>query len=79
MRRSRGRFHLAYNELVTLTLEPGLELSESVATNRQTEVDAAWAETTARRLHEIETGKVQLVSFDETTAIAKAMIRDWRQ
>lgn len=47
---------------------------QHVDESEQAEVDAAWDEEIDRRVDEILSGKVQLVSGRETHAMAKAML-----
>ena len=63
---------------MTMTLEPGLNGHEAPVDLDASEVDAAWAATVSRRLHEIEMGKVQLVDPNETSMRLAALIRDWQ-
>ncbi len=47
---------------------------QHVEESEQSEVDAAWNEEVDRRVEEVLSGKVQLVSGRETQVMAKAML-----
>jgi hypothetical protein len=64
---------------MTMMLEPMAATVGSRDVDEQVEMDPAWAATVARRLREIETGQVKLVSGRETSAIIDAMIGNWPQ
>jgi len=55
-----------------MTIEPPLAADEEPG-----EIDAAWAETIASRLDDIDSGRVQPVSGRETMARIRAKIAAW--
>jgi len=77
---------LALDDVIAAGMELAPEEREIVALALQTEsdgqqadIDAAWRDTIARRLDDIESGRVQLVSGRETTALALARLESRRQ
>jgi len=60
---------LRYDGGMTMAAEPPL------VTAKQAEVDAAWRDEVSRRLDDLESGRVQPVSGNETSAMLDAMIK----
>ncbi|GAB2510832.1 addiction module protein [Paramicrobacterium agarici] len=52
---------------------------QQVDQQEQAEVDAAWDETINRRIREILSGEVELVSGEETLAMGRAMLAARRE
>jgi len=62
---------------MTMTLDPTTRTRTTAKDAEQAAVDAAWATTIAKRLDDLESGRVKPVSGRETSQMIDAMIRDW--
>jgi putative addiction module component (TIGR02574 family) len=60
-----------------MTVEPGLE-DITLADEEQSAIDAAWRDTIARRLDDLESGRVQPVNGPEMMARLRAKIAAWQ-